>query len=168
MKVFIQILVNMFNSSGQVLGVPYISANIYWKSRNLPNTGIHNYSTDLLLFLRHQVAVTLIRYRIHYQAIQDVFCQCPRPYISTIQSPDRYPVVYWAICISVTTNVSARVFLLFDIRCIPIPHLIYRAGSWSVLIKPRVSLSFFPRVGPVIVKIQIRTLRGAVVKRMSP
>ena len=30
-----------------LLGVPYISANICCKSRNLPNTDIHNYSTDL-------------------------------------------------------------------------------------------------------------------------
>ena len=27
--------------------VPYISANIYWKLRNLPNIYTHNYSTDL-------------------------------------------------------------------------------------------------------------------------
>ena len=40
---------------GTVLGVLYISANIYCKSRNLPNKDIHNYSTDLRLFLRHPV-----------------------------------------------------------------------------------------------------------------
>ena len=28
-------------------GVPYISANIFCKSRHLPNTDLHNYSTDL-------------------------------------------------------------------------------------------------------------------------
>ena len=31
----------------QVLGVPYITANIYCKSRNLPNTDIRIYSLDL-------------------------------------------------------------------------------------------------------------------------
>ena len=30
-----------------VQSVPYITANIYCKSRNLPNTDIHNYSTDV-------------------------------------------------------------------------------------------------------------------------
>ena len=30
-----------------VTGVPYISANIHCKSRNLPNTDVHDYSTDL-------------------------------------------------------------------------------------------------------------------------
>ena len=30
-----------------ILGVPYISANINCKSRNLPNTDMRNYSTDL-------------------------------------------------------------------------------------------------------------------------
>ena len=30
-----------------MLGVPYITANIYCKSRNLPNTDTHNHSTDL-------------------------------------------------------------------------------------------------------------------------
>ena len=30
-----------------ILGVSYISANIYCKSRNLPNTDAHNYSIDL-------------------------------------------------------------------------------------------------------------------------
>ena len=39
----------------RVLGVPYISANIYCKSRNLPNTDIHNYSKDLRQFLRNSV-----------------------------------------------------------------------------------------------------------------
>ena len=34
-------------NSKYVTGVPYITANIYYKSRNLPNTDIHNYSTDL-------------------------------------------------------------------------------------------------------------------------
>ena len=31
----------------QVLGDPKVTANIYCKSRNLPNTGTQNYSTDL-------------------------------------------------------------------------------------------------------------------------
>ena len=30
-----------------LIGVPYISANIYWKSRNLPNTDTQNNSTDM-------------------------------------------------------------------------------------------------------------------------
>ena len=34
----------MFNSK---LGVPYITANIYCKSRNLPNTDLRIYSIDL-------------------------------------------------------------------------------------------------------------------------
>ena len=37
------------------LGVSYISAIIYCKSRNLSNTDIHNYSIDLRYFLRHPV-----------------------------------------------------------------------------------------------------------------
>ena len=31
----------------ELLGVPYITVNIYCKSRNLPNTDIHNYSIYL-------------------------------------------------------------------------------------------------------------------------
>ena len=31
----------------KILSVPYVSANLYWKSRNLPNTDLHYYSTDL-------------------------------------------------------------------------------------------------------------------------
>ena len=39
---------NTVSFSGAVdLVVPYISTNIYCKSRNLPNTDMHNYSTDL-------------------------------------------------------------------------------------------------------------------------
>ena len=34
-----------FNS--KVLGDPEVTANIYCKSRNLPNTDTQNYSTDL-------------------------------------------------------------------------------------------------------------------------
>ena len=30
-----------------ILGDPEVTANIYWKSRNLPNTDTQNYSTDL-------------------------------------------------------------------------------------------------------------------------
>ena len=33
--------------------VSYITANIYFKSRNLPNTDVRNYSIDLQYFLRH-------------------------------------------------------------------------------------------------------------------
>ena len=30
-----------------IQNVAFLTANIYYKSRNLPNTDIHNYSTDL-------------------------------------------------------------------------------------------------------------------------
>ena len=33
----------------------YISANLYRKSPNLPNTDVRNYSLDLRSFLRHPV-----------------------------------------------------------------------------------------------------------------
>ena len=38
-----------------LLGVPCMSANIYCKSRNLPNTDTQNCSTDLRYFLGHPV-----------------------------------------------------------------------------------------------------------------
>ena len=41
-----------------LLGVPYITANMYCKSRNLPHTDIRIYSIDLRLFLRHPVTDT--------------------------------------------------------------------------------------------------------------
>ena len=34
-------------AEGKVLGVPYISANFYFKSPNIPDTERHNYSPDL-------------------------------------------------------------------------------------------------------------------------
>ena len=49
-------VLNVCSLNSYVAGVPYISANIYSKARNLPITDTHNYRTDLRLFLRHQVA----------------------------------------------------------------------------------------------------------------
>ena len=46
------------NDLVNILGVPYITANIYCKSRNLPHTDIRIYSIDLRLFLRHPVTDT--------------------------------------------------------------------------------------------------------------
>ena len=44
----------------EILGGPYITANAYCKSRNLPNTDIGIYSIDLRSFLRHPVYVIVI------------------------------------------------------------------------------------------------------------
>ena len=38
-----------------ILGDPEVNANIYCKSRNLPNTDTQNYSTDLRQLLGHPV-----------------------------------------------------------------------------------------------------------------
>ena len=38
-----------------ILGDPEVTANIYCKSRNLPNTDTQNYSTDLRQLLGHPV-----------------------------------------------------------------------------------------------------------------
>ena len=38
-----------------ILGDPEVTANIYCKSRNLPNTNTQNYSTDLRELLGHPV-----------------------------------------------------------------------------------------------------------------
>ena len=42
-----QITIQDQQTTIQVLGVPYISASLYCKLRNLPNTDIHNYSIYL-------------------------------------------------------------------------------------------------------------------------
>ena len=41
------------DSPQSILGDPEVTANIYCKSRNLPNTDTQNYSTDLQRLLGH-------------------------------------------------------------------------------------------------------------------
>ena len=56
----------------RVLGVPYISANIYCKSRNLPNTDIHYYSIDFGLFLAVFLAFRVLYLEPHCSEIRCV------------------------------------------------------------------------------------------------
>ena len=47
-----------------VMGDPEVTANIYCKSRNLPNTDTQNYSTDLRYLLGHPVTYYMKSVRI--------------------------------------------------------------------------------------------------------
>ena len=42
--------------------IPAVTANIYCKSRNLPNTDTQNYSTDLRYLLGHPVVLMQMQY----------------------------------------------------------------------------------------------------------
>ena len=58
-----------------LLGDPEVTANIYCKLRNLPNTDAQNYSTDLRKFLGHPVLRTMhMRFKTLFGLKFLVFC----------------------------------------------------------------------------------------------
>ena len=55
-----------------ITGVPYISANIYCKSRNLPNTDTQNYSTDFRLLLGYLVSYDYCKFTGYVKNLKPV------------------------------------------------------------------------------------------------
>ena len=58
-KNIFELKLKTFGITKLVLGDPEVTANIYCKSRSLPNTDTQNYRTDLRLLLGHPVLLAV-------------------------------------------------------------------------------------------------------------